>query len=82
MLVAILTPEKRDSLLIFCLFPVSVMATHFVEKLQKTWARNLFLSLLVLIAAVSYSSFYWESYLTWEIDYDFFEFISKYFISK
>lgn len=82
LLVAALTPEKRDSLLIFCLFPVSVMATHFVEKLQKTWARNLFLSLLVLIAFVSYSSYYWESYLTWEIDYDFFEFISKYFISK
>lgn len=81
-LVGALMPLKTNDIFIFALFPVTVMATRFVEILHKTWARNLFLSLMILISIISLSSFYWEEYLSWEIDYELMEGISKYFVTN
>ncbi len=80
-LVGALSVEKTTDLFVYAIFPVSVLSTKFVENLPKKWARNLFLSLLIIVAAASYSSYYWEEYQYWEIDYDYIDSASKYFIS-
>lgn len=69
--VCLMSVDKTTSLLIYAFFPVSVMATRFVETLPKNWAKDIFLFLLIIVALVAFSSFYWKEYQYLEIDYDY-----------
>ena len=55
--------NRTDNVLLYTFFPVSILLTKVIEKTTKSWIKNTILIVLLFTAIISYSSFYWESFL-------------------
>lgn len=49
-LIYLLSSSKNNSFLVFTFLPLSILATNYVEKLQKRWMKELFLTSILLLS--------------------------------